>query len=339
MKIHKLESSDAFVAFDLADTVQSVGIVRCARKILQGGAGDLARSTTYAAAAFGRRLGGASAGINAMGDAREGAISAFVEELTPMVAEGRFLVDAGKGVAPAELAGLAAADPRDARRHDPAVLGAGVVAAAAAVLGGELSGRTAAVEGLDATSLGVVSALEAAGVGVVAVSTAKGTAVVPDGVSAADLAAALAAHGPDLVSELGVESSPAWKVFGAPADLLLPGSKMGALTHQGAELFGGAAVVPWSPIPVTAKALAVLRKADVAVLPDFVTTGAPLLASWPQGSPSDDELIASVSGSIADVIDSVRGHADGPLLGACYRAEEFLGSWQDSLPFGRPLAA
>jgi len=339
VKIHKLESTDAFVAFDLPDADHSVGIVRCARKILQGGAGDLARSTTYAAAAFGRKIGGASAGINSQGDDRPAALAAFIEEVTPMVADGRFLVDAGKGVGADELAALTAADPRDARRTSPTLLGAGVVAAAGAALGGDLSGRTAAIEGLDRSSLGVVEALEAAGVGVVAVSTSKGTFASADGLSAADLKVALDAHGDDLVSHLGGDAGPAWKVFGASADLLFPGSKMGALSHQGAEFFGGAAVVPWAPIPVTAKALAILRRADVAVLPDFVTTAAPLLASWPEGSPTDAELSAAACGSIAELIESVRDHPDGPLLGACHRAEEFLSSWQDTLPFGRPLAA
>ena len=31
------------------------------------------------------------------------------------------------------------------------------------------------------------------------------------------------------------------------------------------------------------------------------------------------------------------GHADGAFMAACYAAEEFLRSWQDELPFGRPL--
>ena len=30
---------------------------------------------------------------------------------------------------------------------------------------------------------------------------------------------------------------------------------------------------------------------------------------------------------------------DGPFLGACYSAEAFLSTWQDELPFGRPLAS
>ncbi|HNI34929.1 MAG TPA: hypothetical protein PLV93_05985, partial [Microthrixaceae bacterium] len=31
-------------------------------------------------------------------------------------------------------------------------------------------------------------------------------------------------------------------------------------------------------------------------------------------------------------------HDEGPYLGACYAAEEFLRTWSDELPFGRPLA-
>jgi hypothetical protein len=41
---------------------------------------------------------------------------------------------------------------------------------------------------------------------------------------------------------------------------------------------------------------------------------------------------------VVAVLDEVLDHADGPLLGACYRAEAFLRTWRDTLPFGRPLA-
>ena len=43
--LRKLSSTNAFVVTDLVD-VPSFGIVRCAKKILQGGAKDLARSMT-----------------------------------------------------------------------------------------------------------------------------------------------------------------------------------------------------------------------------------------------------------------------------------------------------
>ena len=43
--------------------------------------------------------------------------------------------------------------------------------------------------------------------------------------------------------------------------------------------------------------------------------------------------------AVSEIISSVIAHADGPILGACERAEAFLARWQDDLPFGRPMAA
>jgi glutamate dehydrogenase/leucine dehydrogenase len=79
VRIQKLTSTDAFIAFDL-DDAPAVGVTRLARKVLQDGAELLARSTTYAFASFGIEMGGASAGINAEGDGRDAAVAAFVEE-------------------------------------------------------------------------------------------------------------------------------------------------------------------------------------------------------------------------------------------------------------------
>ncbi|MYH71414.1 MAG: hypothetical protein F4153_02360 [Acidimicrobiia bacterium] len=77
MPIEKLETVDAFIVFDLADAPESVGMVRSARKILPGGASDLARSMTYAFATFEMRRSGASAGINAVDDERADAVDKF----------------------------------------------------------------------------------------------------------------------------------------------------------------------------------------------------------------------------------------------------------------------
>ena len=44
------------------------------------------------------------------------------------------------------------------------------------------------------------------------------------------------------------------------------------------------------------------------------------------------------SGRIAEVVTELAGSPDGLFLAACARAETFLRSWQDTLPFGRPLA-
>ena len=84
MKIHKLSSVDAFLAIDL-DGAPAAGVVRSAKKILQGGAKDMARELTYTFAAFEMQRGGVSGGINALPDDRDTAVAAFVEELAPMV--------------------------------------------------------------------------------------------------------------------------------------------------------------------------------------------------------------------------------------------------------------
>ena len=73
VSLRKLSTTNAFVVTDLEDT-PSFGIVRCAKKILQGGAKDLARSMTYTFASFEMKHGGASGGINALPDEKVEAI-------------------------------------------------------------------------------------------------------------------------------------------------------------------------------------------------------------------------------------------------------------------------
>ena len=75
MKLHKFSDVDAFVALDLPDAEAASGPVRWARKILQGGAKDLARSQTYTYAALQMRRSGASAGINAEAPRRAEALA------------------------------------------------------------------------------------------------------------------------------------------------------------------------------------------------------------------------------------------------------------------------
>ena len=125
MRIHKFSSTEAFIAIDLEGAEASSGPVRWARKVLQGGAKDLARSQTYTYAVLGMARGGASAGISAEGPDRGTAIEAFVAEAGELVASGMYLPDAAKGVARDELASLAATDQRpldSSNRHDSTVV-------------------------------------------------------------------------------------------------------------------------------------------------------------------------------------------------------------------------
>jgi glutamate dehydrogenase (NAD(P)+) len=328
VEIRRSEATDGFIVFDL-DGAPGAGVVRSAPKILVDGATALARSLTYRFASFERPIGGASAGVNAKPDERGGALAAFAAEAAELTAAGRLFLDPGKGVSDSDLAAVRGADSRPdaywARTDELAA--AGVVASAEAVLG-SLDGRTVAIEGFD-TIAGpeTVRQLGARGARIVAVATAKSTVGNPAGLPADELAggAPVADGGP-----------PPGEVVSVDADVLLVGSKVGVLDHDAAASVAARVVVPAGPLPVTAKALAVLRRAEVVVLPDFVTTAGPMFAGWPLDGRSDP--VAAATEAITAVLRETLGHADGPLLAACYRAEAYLATWRETLPFGRPLA-
>ena len=326
----KLSTVDAFVVVDLDDAPVATGIVRQGPKILPSGAEDLARSLTYTFASLGMNRGGASAGINAPDDAKADAIAAFVAEVKGM--GGSVLLDPGKGVTAADLAPLAANDPRVALSgaQRDALVAAGACAAAEQVLG-SLSGAKVAIEGFGPSTKALVQRLTTAGATIVGLSTAKGSVRKADGFTSDELlqGAALVGEGAD----------PAFKVLGVDCDVLFAGSKTGAIDHKGAPFITAKAVVPTAAIPVTAKALAALRRAGVAVLPDFVTLAGPVLAQWGAAGRTDAELSVETVTAVKGILDDVAGHADGPLLAACARAEAHLATWRATLPFGRPLAA
>ena len=340
MRIHKFDSVDAFVAIDLPDAEASSGPVRWARKVLQGGAKDLARSQTYTYAVLGMRRGGASAGISADGPDRDTAIERFTSEAAALVADGTYLPDAAKGVGHDDLVPLTEDDPRDTPR-----LGAfsakceGVSAAVTAqhTLGG-LDDRAVAIEGFSANGPALAAAVIERGARVTAVSTAEGTAGNDAGITAADLAWAWNNNGAGMVAQFGTIEA-ATTIFGSGADVIFAGSKMGIIDHGvAAQLTTAAAVVPCGRLPLTARALAVLRGEGVAVPADFVALAGSSLAAWGDSNRSDAEILAGVVEEIGDLSAEFGAHDDGPFLAACFYAEAYLSEWQDELPFGRPLA-
>lgn len=296
----KLSGVDAFVVVDLDGAEASSGPVRRARKVLPGGVRDLARSQTYTYAVLGMRRGGASAGINATDADRAEAVAAFAEQAAPLVADRTYLPDPAKGVDEADLAPLRADDPRG--RSGAFLAGCEALSAAAAAeaaLGG-LDGRTAAIEGAGAGGPALAEAL-----------AERGAAVV----------------------ETGPES---WA--SAPVDVVFAGSKMGAVNHGSAESLQARLLVPCGKLPFTAKALAVCRRRGIGALPDFVTLAGSTIAAWSDPEADDDEVRSAVTDTVAELTAAAADHPDGPFLAACYEAETFLATWQDELPFGRPLA-
>jgi hypothetical protein len=332
----KLEGIDGFVVTDLTPDVQVAGVLRSAPKVLVDGASALARSQTYQFASFGRRSAGASAAVNAVPDARAAAVTAAIEELAPDVAAGRLLLEPARGIDAPLVELLRRHDPRPAtfwdHRHE--LRAAGIAAA----VGSTGSVGRVAIEGFDEAGPALLAALVASGATVVAIGTASGTAIAGKGLEPHAVADAWAAHGPDCVDELGGPGAPVGAVFLAEAEVLVVGSKVGVVDHDLAIELGVRALVPGGPLPVTAKALAALHRAGVAVLPDFVTTAGALFA-WPEDgtAPTLDEARAAATDAIEGVLGEVADHPSGSLLGACERAEAFLDSWA-AVPFGRPLA-
>lgn len=286
VRTQRLETTNAFIVFDLDDAPTSVGITRLAPKVLADGAELLARSTTYSFAAFGLKLGGGSAGINATPDERDAAVAAYVAEVAPMVAAGTWLTSPGVGLTESDLAALRADDPRPAALWEDGVeaklVANGSIAAAAAVLGG-LDGARAIVQGGPPA---LAAALEE-----------RAVTVVADG----------------------------------ECDVVFAGGRSGSIDHHLAEGITTKVVVPTAPAPVTAKALAVLGRAGTVVVPDFLSTAAPLLHAF---APDGGDPVERVGAAVA----AIAGDGAGAWLTAAEQAEAFLLTWQESLPFGRPLA-
>lgn len=289
MQFHSFTSTDAFIAFDL-DDAPAAGITRMARKVLRDGAVLLARDTTYSFASFAIKRGGGSAGINADGDARDEAVAAFVSEAAPLVRDGRWTTDPGLGLSAEDLADLYAVDAR------PAALWSDDLAVELTALGA-IASADAALGGIDGSSAAVV-----------------GSGLVVDGVRKALTASGAAVSGDTLESDV---------------DVVFVAGKTGFVDHDAAVGIGARVIVPLTAAPLTARAHAVVTKADRIHVPSFLSTSAPLLAGFDVegGDPVDRvrETTAAVAGG-------------DMWMSAAQRAEQFLASWQTNIPAFRPLA-
>lgn len=282
MTVDKLSSTDGFVVVDLDDATTSVGVVRLAPKVLRDGAELLARTVTYAFAAFGvSGHGGASGAINAKPETRDEALAAFVDEVRARAESGALVLTPGVGLTDEDLAPLGWATP------DAALTAEGALAAAK--VAGPLDWRTAAVVGPGPVAEAASAQLTAAGA-----TLAEGR-------------------------------------FDAPCDVLFVAGKAGALDHATAEGVQASLVVPLTPVPVTARALAILKRAGRTVVPDFLSTAAPLLAAHDATGGDPVQRVRDATIALAEA-------GDGMWLAAAEQAEAHLATWTDAKPFGRPLA-
>jgi len=116
----------------------------------------------------------------------------------------------------------------------------------------------------------------------------------------------------------------------AECDIVFVGSAPAAIDHEAVASLQAGVVVPVLHKAVSTRAISSARRAEIIVLPEFVCTSGPTLRRWAEiDGPTAAAKVAAVIGEVLD-------HPEGPVLGACERAEAFLGTWQD-IPFGRPI--
>jgi hypothetical protein len=269
MFIRKLSDGSAFVAVDFPD-VAGKGNIRLAKKILQGGAKDFARSFSYSLACLELQETGISAGISSLPENREEAIKGFVAEVSGWEIDYTFQV--GKGVSKGEMSDL------EDTSTDEALFFGAVLAAKTAFP----EAKTAVTDLEDPTLL--ETELKKVNV--------------------------------DLV----VSESP----FTAEADLLFVGKTMGALGHEIVPNIQAKVIVPTTRLAVTTRGLAHCVAKEIVVLPDFITAAGHFMGG---------DVVSLMEPLVKETLD----HPEGPVLGACYKAESFLSTWCPELPFGRPI--
>jgi glutamate dehydrogenase/leucine dehydrogenase len=114
-------------------------------------------------------------------------------------------------------------------------------------------------------------------------------------------------------------------------DVILVAGRAGMVDHSSSAEVKARVLVPLTPVPVTARAFALLGRQGCTVVPDFLSTAAPLLDAVDAGAGDGVERVR-------DAVSGLASEGTGMWLAAVERAEETLRSWQDQLPFGRPLA-
>jgi glutamate dehydrogenase (NAD(P)+) len=347
MEILRLETVDAFVAFDLDDAPHTAGGTRLAPDVSEREGALLARAMTYKFAVLGRPIGGAKGLVRSDAQGRAAAMVRYCEEIRPLVTSRRFLTGPDLGTYEADFAPLRAADwePHvlnstvDGVAFEDVLTGFGVAVAADTAVGG-LDGRTVAIEGFGKVGAGVAREVAHRGGRVVAVSTLAGCVADPEGLDVDQLSEARAAHGDGLVAEVGRACLPRDALFEIDADVLVPGARVGVIDAQRAARLGARTVVPAANVPYTAGGLEALGDRGVVAHADFVCNAAAVVGYTTPASASQTQVLDRVERTIVDLVGASSENARGPFAGACALAEESLRNWRppDETPPGPPLA-
>jgi len=344
-EIVSLSSVPGCIVFDLPGAAVSAGGTRLAPDVTPAEVAMLARAMTYKFAALGAEVGGAKAGV--VGDpadrtARAGQMARYCAEIRPLTDSGRFLTGPDMGTFEEDFAPLRERQAAPAAINavvdgvpfEDVLTGYGVTVAAQTALGGEWPGCSVAIEGFGKVGGGVATEVARRGGRVVAVSTVRGCLADPAGLDVDRLLALRREHGDACVERYGRPVTPPAGLFVIEADVLVPGTRPGAISEAVAEALPDSVkvVAPAANVPYTRAGAAVLHRRGIAALPDFVCNAGAVIGY--RSAPDDlpDQVLAAAGATIADRIGEVLGHPGGPLAGACERAAEFLRGWWGPAP-------
>ncbi len=347
MRLHRLESLDAFVAFDFDDARTSAGGTRFAPDVTEEEAALLARAMTYKFGVLERPLGGAKGAVRGGPQDRVRLMAAYCEEIRPLVESLTFLTAADLGTSEEDFASLRNPEA------EPSIMTASVagvpvedlvtgfgIAVAAEVALGSLELVPFAIEGFGKVGGGAAKEIVRRGGRVVAVSSLSGCVFDPGGLDIELLLSLRETYGDDVVHHVGgrTDAHPS-SLFDVDADVLVPGARTGVITSRIAERLKTRWIAPAANVPYTSDAITTLRERRIRYLPDFVCNAGATIG-YSSGAKDVTELFATVEKRITALTSEACAYSRGPFEGACAMAERFIETWrgQDGMPPGPPLA-
>lgn len=348
-EVVEFPSVPAFIVFDLPGVRASAGGTRLAPDVTIAEVALLARAMTYKYAVLGDQVGGAKAGVvgdPADSDDRARRMASYCAQIRPLTDPRRFVTGPDMGTFEADFA------PLRAKSAAPGVMSAvigdvpfedlltgyGVAVAAEVALrataGGGWDGRSAAIEGFGKVGGGVAREVSTRGGRVVAISTIAGSIGDPSGLDIERLLELRRSHGDNCIAQYGLPVSPPAAVFGAEADVVVPGARPGAISGSVAERLapGVRVVAPAANVPYTRAGATILSRRGIAALPDFVCNAGAVIGYRSPREATPDQVLAAVTDKITGILLTAFDHPDGPLTGACDEAGEFLRGWWGEPP-------
>lgn len=352
-RVEWLHTVHGMIVYDLSTAPVSGGGTRLASDVTEAETCLLARAMSYKHAVLGLPLGGAKIGLRASPGARADVIERYRLEIAERLASGVLMTGPDLGTSEADFAGLPTpggpkgigARAVDGMPVEEQLTGYGVVCALTTALGGDLEGRTVALEGFGKMGFSIARELSARGGRVVAISTLAGCSIAREGshFSLDQLSDARAKWGDDLVVHLGVRTHEPAALWRVPCDALIPGARTGVLDDSTAAQVVAHTVMPVANAPYTAGGLDALRDRGVVAHADFVaSSGGAMTYLSPRVSRarSIDQARSALADLMGEIVADTLEAPGGPYAGAVRRAERFMATWlpPSDRPARPPLA-